>query len=93
MKVKRTLGAEQDAVLLAIEEAARLLGGVSHKTVRRMLDAGELSRVRIRGRVLVSRAEILDLVARNTEATPVMRTPGLTGREGVRGDVRGESTE
>jgi hypothetical protein len=46
--------------LPTIEETQRLLGGVSRRTVLRELDAGELVRVRVRGRVLVDPSSIRD---------------------------------
>jgi hypothetical protein len=53
--------------LPTIEETQRLLGGVSRRTVLRELDAGELVRVRVRGRVLVDPDSIRSYIARHRE--------------------------
>ena len=53
--------------LPTIEDAQRLLGGVSRRTVLRELDAGELVRVRVRGRVLVDPDSIRRYIARHRE--------------------------
>jgi hypothetical protein len=50
-----------------MEETQRLLGGVSRRTVLRELDAGELIRVRVRGRVLVDPHSIRAYIARHRE--------------------------
>ena len=51
---------------LSIPEAQIILG-VSRSTVLRLLDAGELVRVRVGGRTLVDPASIRDYIARNRE--------------------------
>jgi CBS-domain-containing membrane protein len=56
--------------LPTIEETQRLLGGVSRRTVLRELDAGELIRVRVRGRVLVDPVSIRAYIARHREDPP-----------------------
>lgn len=53
--------------LPTIEETQRLLGGVSRRTVLRELDAGELVRVRVRGRVLVDPSSIRRYIERHRE--------------------------
>lgn len=53
--------------LASIEETQRLLAGVSRRTVLRELDAGELVRVRVRGRVLVDRESIRRYIERHRE--------------------------
>jgi putative ubiquitin-RnfH superfamily antitoxin RatB of RatAB toxin-antitoxin module len=53
--------------LPTIEETQRLLGGVSRRTVLRELDAGELVRVRVRGRVLVDPQSIRSYIERHSE--------------------------
>jgi excisionase family DNA binding protein len=52
--------------LPSIEETQQLFG-VSRQTVLRLLDAGELVRVRVRGRVLVDPASIRGYIARHRE--------------------------
>jgi excisionase family DNA binding protein len=46
---------------LTVDEAAQL-AGYSHWTIRRWVDVGKLTRYRIGARVVVSRAELLELV-------------------------------
>jgi excisionase family DNA binding protein len=46
---------------LTVDEAAQL-AGLSHWTIRRWLDSGRLTRYRAASRVVVSRAELLELV-------------------------------
>ena len=53
--------------LPTIEETRRLLGGVSRRTVLRELDAGELVRIRVRGRVLVDPESIRSYIDRHRE--------------------------
>ena len=53
--------------LPTIEDTQRLLGGVSRRTVLRELDAGELVRVRVRGRVLVDPDSIRRYIDRHRE--------------------------
>jgi hypothetical protein len=53
--------------LPTIEETRRLLGGISRRTVIRELDAGELVRVRVRGRVIVDPESIRRYVERHRE--------------------------
>ncbi len=43
-----------DQILVDVPDAARLLGGISPRTVRRMLSDGRLTPVRVGRRVLVS---------------------------------------
>jgi excisionase family DNA binding protein len=45
-------------VLVDLTEAARLLGGVSTRTVRRMVDRGEIESVSVTGRRMVFRESI-----------------------------------
>jgi excisionase family DNA binding protein len=44
------------------------LGGVSRRTILRLLDAGELVRVRVGGRTLVEPSSIRDYIARHRES-------------------------
>jgi excisionase family DNA binding protein len=65
---------------MSVDEAARLLGigrGLAYEAVRN----GEIPSIRLGRRVLIPRARLLELVG-----APEMRTPGLTGHEGARGD-------
>ncbi|MDD2770363.1 MAG: helix-turn-helix domain-containing protein, partial [Methylococcus sp.] len=50
-------------LLLSLQDAAQQLGGVSARTVRRMIEAGELPAVRVRGRLTVPLASIQAWVA------------------------------
>ena len=52
---------------LSRKEAARVLGGVSVQTVIRLLDRGELTRIRIGRRVLVDPQSIRDYLERQRE--------------------------
>lgn len=61
------LAPEPDGLLAGIPEVRRLLGGVSRRTVLRLLDDGELRRVRIRGRTMTPVADVLALIERQTE--------------------------
>ncbi len=47
-----------DGTLLFLHDVAARLGGISEKTVRRMLDRGELRAVQFRGRLAVPLAEL-----------------------------------
>jgi excisionase family DNA binding protein len=74
-----------EPLTVSVEEAGRLLGvsrGVAYEAAR----SGQLPTIRLGRRILVPRARLLELVGVN-DATPEMRTPGLTGRKGVRGDA------
>lgn len=50
--------------LLSIEETSRALGGVSRATVYRLIDAGELERVKLGRRALVPAESVRSYVAR-----------------------------
>jgi excisionase family DNA binding protein len=52
---------------VSTNETARILGGVSVRTVLRLLDSGELTRVRVRRRVLVDAQSIRDYLERQRE--------------------------
>ena len=47
-----------DTLLWSLEEAARQLGGVSTRTVRRLLEAGEIEPRRVGRRLLVCAASV-----------------------------------
>lgn len=53
--------------LPSIDETRAILGGVSTRTVIRLLNVGELVRVRVRGRTLVDPDSIRDYIARHRE--------------------------
>jgi excisionase family DNA binding protein len=52
-------------LLMDIPQAAEILGGISKETVRRLIASGELPIVRLRGRVLIEEAALVELVQRN----------------------------
>lgn len=52
-----------DPLLWDIPETARQLGGVSTRTVSRLINAGEISSIKVRGRVLVPVSEVKTWVA------------------------------
>lgn len=54
-------------LLLSLDDAAKQLGGVSAPTVRRMIEAGELPAVRVRGRLTVPMASLHAWVAANIQ--------------------------
>ena len=56
--------------LPTIEETQRIFGDVSRHTILRLLDAGELTRVRVRGRVLVDPDSIRRYIERHRESAP-----------------------
>jgi hypothetical protein len=53
--------------LKSIPATQGLLGDISRHTVLRLLDAGELVRVRVAGRTLVDPASIRDYITRHRE--------------------------
>jgi excisionase family DNA binding protein len=56
----------QDRALYSIQEARKLLGGISRNTIYRLLRTGELASVVIGSRRFISSAAIAELVARST---------------------------
>jgi excisionase family DNA binding protein len=56
----------QDRALYSIQEARRLLGGISRNTIYRLLRSGELASVVIGCRRFISPASIAELVAKST---------------------------
>src|SRR5580700_4508080 len=56
----------QDRALSSIQEARKLLGGISRNTIYRLLRTGELASVVIGCRRFISPAAIAELVARST---------------------------
>ncbi|MCG6862921.1 MAG: helix-turn-helix domain-containing protein [Chromatiaceae bacterium] len=73
-----------DTLLWSLEEAARQLGGISTRTVRRLLEAGEIEPRRVGRRLLVCAASVRIYVDRSG---PAGQNSGRAGR-----DVREEST-
>ena len=73
-----------DTLLWSLEEAARQLGGISTRTVRRLLEVGEIEPRRVGRRLLVSAASVRFYVDR---LGPGAQNPERAGR-----DVREEST-
>jgi excisionase family DNA binding protein len=53
-----------DTLLWSLEEAARQLGGISTRTVRRLVEVGEIEPRRVGRRLLVSAASVRDFVDR-----------------------------
>ena len=58
-----------DTLLWSLQEAARQLGGVSTRSVRRMIDAGELPAVSVRRSIKIPVAAVLEWVERNMSYT------------------------
>ena len=56
----------QDRALYSIQEARKLLGGISRNTIYRLLGSGELASVVIGCRRFISPAAIAELVSRST---------------------------
>jgi excisionase family DNA binding protein len=56
----------QDRALYSIQEARKLLGGISRNTIYRLLRSGELASVVIGCRRFISSAAITELVARSS---------------------------
>jgi len=52
--------------LLSLEATAQQLGGVSTRTVRRMIDDGQLDSVKVMARLTVPMASIADWIEANT---------------------------
>ena len=63
-----------DALLWSVDEAARQLGGVSSRTVRRMIERGELPAVRVGRRVTVP-ADAVRSFVHGTPAPTHMQPP------------------
>ena len=56
----------QEPTLYSIQEARKLLGGISRNTIYRLLRTGELASIVIGCRRFISAAAIAELVARST---------------------------
>jgi excisionase family DNA binding protein len=59
----------QDRALYSIQEARKLLGGISRNTIYRLLRSGELASVVIGCRRFISAAAIANLIAQSTTTT------------------------
>jgi hypothetical protein len=73
----------QDRALYSIQEARKLLGGISRNTIYGLLRTGQLASVVIGCRRFISSAAIAELVARSTTAiSPSLASTRsrLTGR-------------
>ncbi|TQF00216.1 MAG: helix-turn-helix domain-containing protein [Spiribacter salinus] len=70
-----------DPVLWSLEEAGRQLGDVSTRTVRRMVERGELSAVRVGRRITVPAEAVRAWVERNMDATHNRSRAGSDVRE------------
>lgn len=68
--------APEGALLVDYRAAAQLLGGVSHMTIHRLIEDGELTRVKLGRRAFVTRDSITGLVARKAQ--------GAVGDRGAR---------
>lgn len=68
-----------DELLWTIDETSRRLGGVSPRTVRRMIDRGELPAVRIGRRVMIPVEDVRDWLARQKDGGG----PAKRNREGA----------
>jgi excisionase family DNA binding protein len=64
-----TVNTNTAPLLWSIEETARQMGGVSTRTVRRMIDRRELPTVRVGRRVCIPSADVQRYVTQHT-ATP-----------------------
>ena len=69
-----------ESLLLTFTAAGQVLGGVSKRTVQRMVSDGELQRARVRGRVFVTRASVMAYVQR--QAPPPHNRGAGTGAPG-----------
>ena len=86
-----------DVELLRLDEAGYLLGRISARSVRRLIDQGKLSRVNVTvgGSIRVTRAEVLRYIAANTvtdrpAASKVIESPAeaTARREAARVKVK-----
>ena len=60
---------KNDTLLWSLQEAARQLGGVSTRSVRRMIEAGELPAVRFGRSVRIHRGRLFRLVEERAAPT------------------------
>ena len=69
-----------EALLWNLEEAARQLGGVSPRTVRRLIERGELPTVRVGARLLVPSGAVADWIANRQTVTYARPSVGRPAR-------------
>jgi excisionase family DNA binding protein len=66
----------QDRALYSIQEARKLLGGISRNTIYQLLRTGQMASVPIGGRRFISAAAIADLIDRSTTTGSPRRAAG-----------------
>jgi excisionase family DNA binding protein len=71
-----------DTLLWSLEEAARQLGGISTRTVRRLVAVGEIEPRRVGRRLLVSAASVRDFVDRLGSKAQNWQSAGRDVQEG-----------
>ena len=52
--------------LLTIEEVQKIFGGVARRTILRMIDSGDLVKVKVRKRVLIEPESVREYIRRNS---------------------------
>ena len=82
-----------DTLLWSLEEAARQLGGVHPRTVRRLIQAGHLTGIKIGSRLMVSVASAHVYTGQaNTHRASVLPTTPATGSTGPCPDAHAKTT-
>lgn len=71
----------QDRVLYSIQEARKLLGGISRNTIYQLLRSGELASVVIGCRRFISAAAITELITRSTTTASPARVSTRSRRK------------
>jgi excisionase family DNA binding protein len=66
----------QDRALYSIQEARKLLGGISRNTIYHLLRTGQLASVPIGSRRFISSDAIADLIDRSTTTVSPLRAAG-----------------
>lgn len=66
----------QDRALYSIQEARKLLGGISRNTIYQLLRTGQLASVPIGSRRFISGEAIADLIERSTTTVSPSRAAG-----------------
>ena len=72
---------DDQPLLYSIDAAATQLGCVSARTVRRLIETGELPSVKVRGRVLIPAAALTEWVTNAMSATHNARRAGHRPQE------------
>ena len=76
-------------LMYPVDEAARLLGGISRRQLYRLMSSGSLASLRIGSRRLIPRASILDFIAEQQNAQALrparasMEVADATARSGT----------